>query len=112
MSHVFNGAAKVAVGLASLIAGSGLVLGALTLDAIPGLVILGAGIASGVVYIWMAPRKSHVQLVEDMLEDETKAHDKTREKLRILKDAMADAGLRIHNLEDESASHGHENKSS
>jgi hypothetical protein len=90
----------------------GILVGVLTVDAVPLMFSIAIGAAAGVVYIRRAPIEADIKAqvlvmsaqigrIEDMLADETAAHDRTREKLRICKAAMADAGLRIIHLEAE-----------
>ena len=96
--------------LATLLAGGGIVWGAITADALMTMCGVAAGVATGIVYLWRAPRDADIRsqfrafsdqlkLHEDMLNDETIAHDATREKLRIAKDALVELGARIKQLE-------------
>lgn len=107
--------------MAGLLMGFGMgggVWSAITADALLPMFPLAAGLAMAIVYLRRAPIEADIRAqvlvmgaqikrVEDMLADETEAHDRTREKLRICKAAMADAGLRIIHLEAEAEADGH-----
>lgn len=104
-------------GIVWLLTGSGILVSALTADALLPLFPLAAGFAVAIVYLRRAPIEADIRAqvlvmdaqirrVADMLDDETASHDRTREKLRIAKDALIDAGIRIKHLENESEDHG------